>query len=72
MQSTTGGDNNWESSWNDSSDWKKNDGAAVDKDEARKKREEKRNQRQKELEAKRSSRQGGGSLKLGAKKLASD
>ena len=45
---------------------------AVDKDEARKKREEKRNQRQKELEAKRSSRQGGGSLKLGAKKLASD
>ena len=27
MQSTTGGDNNWESSWNDSSDWKKNDGA---------------------------------------------
>ena len=44
----------------------------LEKDEARRKREEKRNQRQKELEAKRSARQGGGPLKLGAKKLATD
>ena len=44
-----------------------------DKDESRKKREEKRIQRQKEIEAKRNARQGastgGGSLKLGGKKI---
>ena len=50
-----------------------------DKDEARKKREEKRIQRQKEIEAKRNARQGtssssssGGPLKLGGKKLGID
>ena len=46
--------------------------AAMEKDEARRQREEKRNQRQKELEAKRNARQGGGPLRLGAKKLAND
>lgn len=48
----------------------------LEKDEARKKREEKRVMRQKEIEAKRSARQGGvgsgGSMKLGGKKLGSD
>ena len=44
--------------------------SATDKDEAQRKREEKRLQRQKEIEAKRNSRQGsGGPLKLGAKKM---
>lgn len=65
-------ENNWDSTWNDTSEWNTNDGAVLEKDEARRKREEKRNQRQKELEAKRSARQGGGPLKLGAKKLATD
>ena len=50
--------------------------AGLEKDEARKRREEKRNQRQKEIEAKRNARQGGasggGALKLGARKMAHD
>lgn len=44
----------------------------TDKDEAQRRREEKRLQRQKEIEAKRNLRQGGsqgGPLKLGAKKM---
>merc|ERR1712071_36963 len=54
-------ENNWESSWNDTSEWKMNDSAAMEKDEARRQREDKRN-----------ARQGGGPLRLGAKKLAND
>jgi len=67
---TVKSDNNWDSSWNDTTEWKMNDSTALEKDEARRKREEKRNQRQKELEAKRNARQG--PMKLGAKKVAND
>lgn len=38
-------------------------------EEARRKREEKKIQRQKELEARRANRSGGGPMKLGAKKI---
>ncbi|KAK4030348.1 hypothetical protein OUZ56_023349 [Daphnia magna] len=58
----------WESTWN-TNNWTTPEG----NDESRKKREEKRIQRQKEIEAKRSARQGassgGGALKLGGKKM---
>lgn len=45
----------------------------ADKEEMRKRREEKKFERQKEMEAKRNARQGkGGALKLGARKLGQD
>ncbi|XP_057365193.1 N-terminal kinase-like protein [Daphnia carinata] len=59
----------WESTWN-TNNWSTSEGN--DKDESRKKREEKRILRQKEIEAKRSARQGassGGALKLGGKRM---
>jgi hypothetical protein len=43
------------------------------RDDARKRREEKKNQRQKEMNEKRETRKAvGGAMKLGAKKLAHD
>lgn len=44
-------------------------GASVKLEEAKKKREERKLMRQKELEARRTSRSTGGPMKLGAKKM---
>ncbi|XP_064622073.1 N-terminal kinase-like protein [Lineus longissimus] len=67
-----------DSGWGESSGWKDDGWGDMEsqevesKAEQKRKRDERKLQRQKELEAKRAAKQGGGALKLGAKKLAAD